>query len=739
VRFDYRASTFSSNGVPYPMARFVEAHSALLSAVLLRHRIEVVLSDQSAERVTAAFVTTNWFDELGGGPAMGRLFGRIDDAPGAAPAVVVSYRFWQRRLAGRPDVAGSTIRLNDQPAVVIGVAREDFPDVGLALPSVWMPVSQVAYFVPGSRVGKGWDSAAEMFARVKAGVSADALRANTRSLLAGLHAQDSAHVKEGEWLEPAPGTARFLSTREAQQTWVVVAAVAVLGALVLMIACLNLGNLALARAISRVREMSIRVALGAGRGRVVRHMLTESAVVAALGSTGGLMCGVAAARMLAQLAGSAVHLDVTPDWRLGLVILGVALFAVCVVGLIPAWKIGRSDLAQATQDGGERVAQGLHAAKLRYVLLTAQMAASCVLMVFTAQLARSLQRALEPDPGFDYANVAVLDPSLNAHGVEPAAAHAYWETVRQSVEAQPEAMDVAIASYAPLNGDGASNTRYRSTPGLRIANVAVEPAFFSVMRIPIVAGRVFGSDDDPLKTTIVSRRVAIEMYGTLDVVGRLFPKDEPRLAIVGVAGDAHFVNLRAPDAAERYVPLGRDRARASLLVRARTDPARLLAPLRQASRSADARVLPDVRLMRDDYVDLVRLPRLLSSMAGGISAIALGLVCLGIFGVVSHGARLRTKEVGIRLALGAPRGAVVGTLLRRTAWSAAAGLAGGLGIAGALAMTGTLGGAPFYLETRDPMTYVAAAAIVLLAGGAAAILPALKMLRADPLRALRES
>jgi hypothetical protein len=208
----------------------------------------------------------------------------------------------------------------------------------------------------------------------------------------------------------------------------------------------------------------------------------------------------------------------------------------------------------------------------------------------------------EPDR-FDYANVAVLDPSLNAHGVEPAAAHAYWETVRQSVEAQPEAMDVAIAAYAPLNGDGASNTRYRSTPGLRIANIAVEPAFFSVMRIPIVAGRVFGSDDDPLKTTIVSRRVAIEMYGTLDVVGRLFPKDEPRLAIVGVAGDAHFVNLRAPDAAERYVPLGRDRARASLLVRARTDPARLLAPLRQASRSADARVLPDVRLMRDD-VDL---------------------------------------------------------------------------------------------------------------------------------------
>jgi predicted permease len=649
--------------------------------------------------------------------------------------VVISHAFWTRRLGARLDVVGDTIRVNDRQAVVVGIVAAEFPDVGMDMPSIWMPIAQAAAFVPGSRIGKDWSTAGEMFARVRPGVSRDTVRTSLKSVIAGLREQEPTRVEAGQWLEPAPGTARFLSPREAQQVWAVVTAVTVLAILVLMIACLNLSNLALARAMDRVREMSIRVGLGAGRWRVVRHMLTESAVVAAAGSVGGLLLGLGTAHALVQRAGGVAHLDVSPDWRLGLAMLGAAVFAMIAVGLIPAWKIGRSDLALGTRDGGDRVTRGLHAARLRYLLVTFQIAGSCLLLVFTAQLARSLQRALEPDPGFEYANVAVLDPSLVSYSVDAQSAGAYWRSVRAAIEGLGETAEAAVVSYAPLNGGGGNNSRYRSTPQLRVSKIEVEPSFFSLMRIPILSGRVFDAHDDPETVVIVSRRVALEMYGAIDVVGRRFPKDEPRQAIVAVAGDAHLINPQATDAGEAYTPLKGDAIRASLLVRARMDPARLLAPLRQASRAADTRVVPDVRLMRDDRARLLQVPRVVSSVAGGVALLALALACLGVFGVVSHGARLRTREVGIRLALGAPRPSIVGTLLRRTIWASGTGLM--LGLAGALALSRGLGGAPFFVQSRDPLPYVVAVLTLALAGTAAAVLPTLRSLRADPLRALR--
>jgi macrolide transport system ATP-binding/permease protein len=737
VRFDHRSPRFSSNGVPAPMARFVEANNTVLAAVMTRSRTEVAWGEAGEERIEASFVSGNWFDQFGGTAARGRVLGVADSAADAPSTVVISYDFWQRQLAARPDVVGSAIRINDRSATVAGVVSADFPDVGVDIPSVWIPASHVTDFVPGSSVGRAWGSGLEMFARVRPGVSLDTVRASLKSVLAGLRQQEPAHVGEGEWLEPAPGTSRFLSPREAQQVWTVVAAVAVLGTLVLMIACLNLSNLALARAMSRVREMTIRAGLGAGRWRVVRHMLAESAVLAAIGSAAGLMFAVGATHALALQVGGAVRLDASPDWRLGLALVAVALFSMLAVGLIPAWKIGRADLALATRDGGERVTQGLHAARLRHVLVTAQVAGSCLLLVFTAQVARSLQRALDPDPGYDYTRVAVLAPSLNAHGVDEQAARDYWGRVRQSIAAQPEIAATAIVTFAPFNGGGGTNSRYKSTPHLRVHTLWVEPEYFALMRIPVLSGRLFEPGDDPESTGIISRRVAADMYGTLDVIGKRYPKDGPTRTIVGLVGDAHVANPQSTDAAELYVPMGRNLSHASLLVRAHSDPASVTARLREASRAAEPRVLPDVRLMRDDYERLLRAPRMMSSIAGGIAVLALGLACLGVFAVVSHSARVRTREIGIRLALGAPRGSLVRTLLRRTGWAAGIGTTAGL--AGAVALAGAMAGAPFYVQSSDPVAYVAALLTLVAAGAAAAFVPAIRTLRADPLNALREN
>ena len=364
--------------------------------------------------------------------------------------------------------------------------------------------------------------------------------------------------------------------------------------------------------------------------------------------------------------------------------VGGAVFAMLAVGLIPAWKIGRADLALAVRDGGERVTQGLHAARLRYVLLVGQVAGSCLLLVFTAQLARSLQRALDPNPGFEYANVAVIDPALRSHGIDASGANAYWNAVRLAIDAHPETAETAIVSYAPLNGGGGNNRRYGSARHLRISITAVEPAFFSVMRVPIVSGRLFEPSDDPEKTTIISRRAALEMYGTLDVLGQGFPKGDPQRTIVGVAGDAHLINPQATDAAEQYVPIGRGTSGASLLVRARNDPARLLAPLRQAGRAADARVLPEVRLMRDDFARLLRAAHDEPQSPAGSRYSRWGSRVLEFSASASHGARLRPRSRHSP-ALGAPTGSIVRTLLRSTMWTGATALT--LGVIGAAALT----------------------------------------------------
>ncbi len=735
VRFDRRGPHFTSTGVAYPIANFVEQHNTMVSAVLTRYRTTVAWTDRGDERVRAAFVSTNWFAELGARAALGRLLGDADRRSDGSPAIVVSDPFWRRQLGGRPDVVGLALRLNDRSGVIVGVAAPDFPDVQIDGPSMWMALQQISEFVPGSRVGTDWSTDSEMYGRLRPGVSREAAKASLTTTMHELARQEPTHVASDEWLEPYLGTEGFRSPREAQQVWNAVLVITLLAVLVLLIACFNLGNLTLVRALSRVREMSIRAGLGASRWRIVRHLLAECAIVACLGAVGGLALGQAVLQSLVLMGTPLARLDLTPDWQVGAAMFACALLAMLVVGLSPAWKIAHSDLARATRDGGERLSQGLQSARLRAWLMAGQVAGSCLLLVFTAELARTVQRALAPDLGFDYADVVVLDPALQAYGLSGDAPRAYWDDTRRDIEARPQTAATALVSYAPLSGQ--SNTsRYGSTPQLRITVMTVEPSFFDVMRIPIVAGRGFALRDTRQTSIIISRRVALEMFGTVDVLGRRYPKDDPRWTIVGLAGDAHLIDPHATDAGEQYVPIGSDVAGASLIVRARGDPALLVAPLREAARAANPRVVPEIRLMRDDFDRTLRGPSIAGWIAGLVSLLALALACLGLFGVVSHGARVRTKEVGIRLALGAQGGEIVRMLLRQTVWAAAAGTT--LGIAGGSLLTRSLAGAPFYLEWRDPAAYLAAAAVLAITGAIAAILPAWRTLRANPLAALRQ-
>jgi predicted permease len=387
------------------------------------------------------------------------------------------------------------------------------------------------------------------------------------------------------------------------------------------------------------------------------------------------------------------------------------------------------------KDGGQQTSGGLERTRLRQTLVAAQVAGSCLLLIVAGLMARSLQRLLRADPGFEYENVAVLDPGLANYGIKGAEARAFWAQVQGAVAAHPEHERMALVSHVPL-GHSHSHSGYDDAPALRVTRIDVGPDFFSVMRIPILLGRPFNDSDDHRTAIIISRRLALEMYGTLNVLGNGFPKTKPEQTIVGVSGDAPVIQYQATNNAEAYSPLNAERfEHLALIVRAKSSPEQLIVPMRDAARAVDERILAESRLMKTDFEAKLRGPRTASAIAGLTALLALMLACLGIFGVVSYGASLRTKEIGIRVALGARNGAIAGLLLRQLTWPALLGII--VGVAASLPLGKAFEGEPFYLNSQDTLAHAAATLILVAAGGIAALAPTLRALRNDPLQTLR--
>jgi hypothetical protein len=267
-----------------------------------------------------------------------------------------------------------------------------------------------------------------------------------------------------------------------------------------------------------------------------------------------------------------------------------------------------------------------------------------------------------------------------------------------------------------------SETRFNDAPSLRVAILEIEPDFFEALKVPIVAGRGLEANDDSRTAVVISRRLALEMYGALNVVGHGFPKTKPEQTILGIAGDATLIAYQATNVAELYSPVVPERLdRLTLVVRARTNPEQLLGPMRDAARAADERVLAEARLMRTDFDGKVSGPRMASRLTGLTALLALLLACHGVFGVVSYGASLRTKEIGIRVALGARNGAIVRMLLRQLTWPALLGIV--IGVAASLPVGRLFEGEPFYLNSRDTWVHAAAMLVLFAAGGAHHVIP----------------
>ena len=731
-----KALRSNSEAVPYVAALAIARDNPALSAVLMETTAPVVWGDASSV-IEASFVSANWFSELGHAPLLGRVFTpSIDGAIDAGPAVIASYRFWTSALGGDRSLIGTSIRVNDRPATLVGVMPETFPELDLDASAIWLPINQRDVYFPNTTFASDWGSNnVAMYGRFREGMSPASVRESLRSAVAAFHREQPEHFDADDWLEPALATQNFTEPAERLGFIGVASTIGLLSAMVLLVAAANLGNLAMSRATSRARELGVRVALGAGRSRIVRQLAIESLPLSIAGAAGGLLLAWWSTNTIAAFGELPPYLDFSPDRVTLVVALTLSIAAMAIVGALPAWKIAKQDLTVAIKDGGQQVSMRLDRARVRSLMLAAQVGGSCLVLIVSAMMVRSLQNALTAKLGFSYEQSAVLQAGVLRAGLTGESARLFWASVKDRLESNAETAALALALSPPFSGRGGRPSAYPDAGRLRVLENHVDPEYFSTLQIPLVAGRTFAPADDPTATVIISRTLAQTMYGSTDVLGLGFPKSEPRDVIVGVAGDTSSIRPGDRDVADLYRPLsGDDFERAVLLARARSGTTALLTALREAAR-ADPRVFAAARLLRDDFDRRMSSSRISSGIAAAIGMLTLWLACIGIFGVVSYGVTLRTKEVGIHLALGASHSSILRVVTRQVFRPITIGMI--VGTFAALPIGVALSSSPLQPAFADPFSYAAALVILVLGAATAALVPAMRALRNDPISALR--
>jgi predicted permease len=735
ARFTRQAPHSRTTTVPYPIIQAVAEDQTVLSAVLVESFAAVMWGKELAA-VPALFVSSNWFSQLGATASAGRLFGEGIDTATSDPVAVISHQFWRTQLGADPAAVGRTIDVNRKPVTVIGISSREFTGTDLNQPHIWLVIEQREYLFPDSPFLRAWEDGADMYGRLKEGVTPAVARERLRGLMAALHKERPDVVAADEWLEPAMASVNFMDPGDRRG---MMAAMSILGALttlVLIVAATNVGNLVLSRATGRSRELGVRVALGAKRSRIVRQLIVETLPLAMLGAAGGLTLARWASDTIAAVGGIPDSVSFAPDWNTIAVSLALSVVSLLVIGAVPAWKVARQELMAAIKDGGQQMSINLDRARLRRFMMAAQVCGSCLILVLSAMMTRTLQRVLSSDLGFEYQQAAVLQPGLGRYGYQRDQATSYWNMVKARVAQHPEVAAVALALAPPLGGRG-SETQYHDSPGLEVISNHVEPGFFAAMRIPVLLGRAFEPGDDPKTTVIISRTLALAMYGSLDVLGRGFPRSEPGATIIGVAEDAHSIRIESAYTSELYRPMGADdHVEAILIARAHGDAATLAAVLREAA-AIDSRVLPGVGLLRDAFERRLSGTRIASAIALGIGLLTLLIACLGIFGVVSYGATLRVKEFGIHMALGAEASSVIRLVVRQIMWPVTIGMA--LGMAAAAPIGMALTGGPIQVRAADPAAYAGALLVFVASAGFAAVMPAIRVIKSDPIQSLRHS
>jgi putative ABC transport system permease protein len=723
-RFQRRAPEAGADNFPYAAVMFYREQNRTLSAVLALNISRVTLEGEQ-KPLFANFVTANFFTELGAPAGLGRLLDPSrDEGRDAEPAVVLAHGFWQRTFGSDPGVVGQSLRINGKPATVVGVASPQFSGLALDQPDLWVAMGQHPYFFAEDGISEFGDGGLSVFmwGRLRPGLGPKAAEDDLKTLAAELHARYPREVWEGETVPSEPGG---FATRVVSPMYPAFGLVGALCSLILAVACGNLGSLLLARGIARAPEMSIRSAIGAGRARLVRQLFTESLLLAGLASAMGLALGYCALRGLMWWAGVPPWLDPTPDRRVVGFAIGIGFGAAILFGLTPALQVSRRS-GRATM--------------ARRILIGAEVAASCVLLVVAALLVRAVTRATSAPLGFEYQRVISLDPGLWAQGYDPKRAQAYLLAMEGRLRELPGVESVSVTTNPPLGNRWSVRKEVVGGRAIGIHVNCVGPDFFRTMTIPILRGRNLRRGETG--AIVVSESLARLEWPAEDPLGKSFRMGsnesggESRATVVGVSGNARLVSPEDSDAVELY-QIAAPGALPSVVVLIKTAaaPEALLPVVKALAKEPDPRLFPELRLMRTSFQEKVQTSRYAALGATVLGLVALVIACVGVVGLVAFAVAERTREIGIRMALGAPPGHVLSVVLRQLSRPVLAGLV--LGTLGAAALSQTLRVVLYGVSNVDPASYLAAVAVFSCAVGAAAVVPARRALRVDPTVALR--
>jgi putative ABC transport system permease protein len=708
---------------------------------------------ETPERIGGAMVSASFFDVLGVKAGSGRTFLPEDDRPGAERSVILSRGMWQRRFGSDPNIAGKQMTLNGESYTVVGVLPKEFHFATVGNAELWIPLNLTPE--QASRRYYHWFN---VIARLKPGISPETAQSRLH-LTASRIAQDDPQMHGGTGIKVVPLQEEFVGSLKP----VLFALLAAVG-LVLLIACVNVANLLLAKSSARKKEIAIRVALGASRWRLVRQLLTESLLLSIIGGGLGLMLALWGIDLLIAAIPS-TQLAVMPylqNLSLNRDVLAftctMSLLTGILFGLMPALEASRPDLQEAMKEGS-RQSSVKATSRLRNALVVSEIALALMLLVGAGLFLKSLVRMLNVDPGFRTENLLTMKLTLPStkysEDSKAATFHntiAFHQELLSRTETLPGVTGVATVSNLPLSGDGGTGTpqiigRPQTSNSdwgeshLRI----VSADYFKVMGVPLINGRAFTADDkgDTPNVVVVNQTFVNRVFPNEAALGQRltfkFTADQPPFEIVGVVGDEKVTSLDARTTPVIYFPyLQGPESNMNLVVRTSTDPEGLASALRGEVQAIDKEiplysVMTMEKLISNSPATFMR--RYPAYLIGIFAAVALLLAVVGIYGVISYSVTQRTHEIAIRMALGAQRSDVLKLILKQGMLLATLGVV--MGLAGAFLITRLLTSLLFSVSPADPVTYASVSALLMLVALLACYVPARKATKVDPMVALR--
>ncbi len=749
-----------SHGLSFPDFRdYVSLDDIFSDGAVFSTPTAQLTADGQPERLVLTLTSGNYFDTLLLDAALGRTYDAEEGGLGGEAVMVLDHVYWQNRFGGDPSVLGKMVTVNDQPVTIIGVLPESFHGTtGYVRSAAYVPFSTWERLSPDlkenleERDNHGW----RVVARLQEGVGLEEARVSVATMATNLEKeypesndQMRAFVHPEPMARMEPAAADFFPP--------VAAVFMVLVSLVLLIACANAANLLLARAAERRREMAMRSALGAGRGRIVRQLLTESLIISLAGGAAGLVMAHWAGNALSSIRVASdipIHFDFHIDYRVFGYAMLVALVAGVLSGLAPGIHAARANLVDVLKEGG-RSGGGSGRQPVRSFLVAAQVAVSLVLLVTTALFVQSMNNVSETDPGFRMENriMFAVDTTLRSYDEETA--QAFFRDLLERVRNLPGVRSAATALFVPIGYNNSATRVYVEGEGEGLTDEqdssqffynVVSEDYFSTMGIPILEGRALSRQDtdSTRPVAVINEHMAEQVWPGVSPIGRRFAIEGPGgpfIEVVGVAKQGFYIIPGEPPVPFYYQPLKqRHRSEQTLFVHAASDPTSLVPAVREALRSLDPNMpVFEVRTLeshiREGKVQLLfNVP---AKMVGAFALIGAILAALGLYGVIAYSVTQRTHEIGVRVAMGATPASIVRLILSKGVVLGVIGI--GSGVILSFFITSSFANLLIGVSAKDPLTYALVSLLVMAVALAACFVPArFRAARIDPVNALRE-